>query len=743
MLDPGEVCDDRNLLSGDGCSGDCLSDETCGNDYLDAIRGEQCDTGPALAGDGCTASCVVEVAGWAPWSPARGYDRIEAGAAYDSARERVVVVGGSRAFDARALSTTLEYDGDGWRLRSDLAVTPPARVGPAVAYDANRRVVVAFGGRDGNTLLGDTWEYDGEAWTQVVGAGPSPRAEAAMAYDTTRGVIVLFGGNATTSLPPTPLDDTWEFDGAWTQVTPATSPPARRRHAMAYDPAHGRTLVHGGRTTTAAAPLGDLWSYDGVTWTAMATSGASVAARSGHAMAFDPVRDVVVLVGGQTSGGYVGDVKVLDGDVWSAATTGASARADHVLTSVADGVLLYGGLGTVLLVPGEPPPVDGGPAGQTWHRVSSTWSVVTPGLVPRPRTGGAMAYDTRRGRLVLFGGRPEGSVEPGATDPRGDTWERVADWWERRPSGGGPAPRTEHALAYDEARGVVVLFGGVGDGDVVLGDTWEYDGAGWTVGGAGGPSARVGAALAYDPSRGGLVLFGGDAGAGPLADTWAYVAGAWTAVATTAAPPVRSFAGLAYDRAGARLVLMGGVDAVGAHAADTWQLDGDAWHALSIPAATVAVDGHAQLAYHPIRQRVVRFAAGTLWELADEWRVVPTGVAPSDRTGVALAFDGPRRELLLLGGSPVEPDPAIEPAQEIWAFAFTSPFALPEACVDASADTDGDGLAGCADPDCWPWCTPTCPPSTSCPADAPTCGDGACAIGLEDAQRCPADCAAP
>src|SRR5262245_29833472 len=48
-----EVCDDGNQRSGDGCSADCRSRETCGNDYVDPLAGEQCDLGvPGLSRDG-------------------------------------------------------------------------------------------------------------------------------------------------------------------------------------------------------------------------------------------------------------------------------------------------------------------------------------------------------------------------------------------------------------------------------------------------------------------------------------------------------------------------------------------------------------------------------------------------------------------------------------------------------------------------------------------------------------------
>src|SRR5262245_32171606 len=39
-VDPDEVCDDGNTTSGDGCSSDCHSLETCGNGHVDPSHGE-------------------------------------------------------------------------------------------------------------------------------------------------------------------------------------------------------------------------------------------------------------------------------------------------------------------------------------------------------------------------------------------------------------------------------------------------------------------------------------------------------------------------------------------------------------------------------------------------------------------------------------------------------------------------------------------------------------------------------
>gem|GEM_PF-4737204 len=68
-MEPGEVCDDGNSLSGDGCRADCASDEVCGNGIVDIELGEACDCGADLEAlpvgctavngtGGCTSACL-------------------------------------------------------------------------------------------------------------------------------------------------------------------------------------------------------------------------------------------------------------------------------------------------------------------------------------------------------------------------------------------------------------------------------------------------------------------------------------------------------------------------------------------------------------------------------------------------------------------------------------------------------------------------------------------------------------
>ncbi|MBI2995303.1 MAG: DUF4215 domain-containing protein [Candidatus Melainabacteria bacterium] len=61
----GEVCDDGNTVDNDGCSADCLSDESCGNGIVDTIiaNPEQCDDGNYYNEDACTNQCLNAVCG--------------------------------------------------------------------------------------------------------------------------------------------------------------------------------------------------------------------------------------------------------------------------------------------------------------------------------------------------------------------------------------------------------------------------------------------------------------------------------------------------------------------------------------------------------------------------------------------------------------------------------------------------------------------------------------------------------
>jgi len=131
------------------------------------------------------------------------------------------------------------------------------------------------------------------------------------------------------------------------------------------------------------------------------------------------------------------------------------------------------------------------------------WQVSATG--PSERSGHAMVYDSGRGMRVVFGGE-------GSSGHFGDTWEWDGINW-RCAATSGPSPRHSHSMAYDSARGKVVLFGGNFNTDDPsrqhLNDTWEWDGSSWTQIRTVEPPGREGHAMAYDSARRVVVLFGG------------------------------------------------------------------------------------------------------------------------------------------------------------------------------------------------------------------------------------------
>src|SRR5262249_57236746 len=104
---------------------------------------------------------------------------------------------------------------------------------------------------------------------------------------------------------------------------------------------------------------------------------------------------------------------------------------------------------------------------------------------------------------------------------RADTGEYDGPPWTQRPATAAPPARDGHAMAFDVARGVTVLHGGVG-----LGDTWEWNGGTWTQH-AGGPAVSP-SVLAYDEARARMVLVG--ASSAVPADTWERAGTSWTLV---------------------------------------------------------------------------------------------------------------------------------------------------------------------------------------------------------------------
>ena len=266
------------------------------------------------------------------------------------------------------------------------ATSPPAINGAGIAFDELRGAAVMVGGRTSP----NAWQWNGSTWSSMP-SGPSFRDFPAMAFDSVRGQVVLFGGS-----PPqfTTLSDTWIWNGSsWQQRTPTHTPVRRYGAAMAFDRTRGVAVMIFGANES--SQLGDLWEWNGTDWLQRPFTGGP-APRVYAAAAFDPNSSFVLMFGGEFANGAVTDETWLwDGAAWQQPLPPVTPYIRFGHSMVADlarrRVVLCGS------VFGDDP--------FAWEWDGSTWSQLLIAS-PSPRSGAAMAFDTVRREVVLFGGIP-------------------------------------------------------------------------------------------------------------------------------------------------------------------------------------------------------------------------------------------------------------------------------------------------------------------------------------------------
>lgn len=208
-----------------------------------------------------------------------------------------------------------------------------------------------------------------------------------------------------------------------------------------------------------------------------------------------------------------------------------------------------------------------------WRYSRNRWSLLSRSG-PTPRTFAALAWDSHRRRLVLFGGNRV-LFGTGGDTVLDDHWEWDGRGWARS-TGPRPPGRTEACCAFDPVRKRTLLFGGwrYEDGERVrLGDLWEWDGAAWTRVAARGPEPRSGAAMTWDPLHKRMLMGGGN---GPRSDLWAFDGAGWTRLPDLPQPRFNPV--LAFDRRRRQALLFGGWTGR-ERLAETARFDGASWRA--------------------------------------------------------------------------------------------------------------------------------------------------------------------
>ena len=285
--------------------------------------------------------------------------------AFDAARRRLVLFGGSRLGNGTFtdLNETWEWDGARWHPILTPNREPGARRAHTLGYDPNdKRVWLAGGvrrnpGSSEDEALDDSWAYDGKRWERgpdvPVGSGhrliydsarrsmlllahpgrETPRPQRLLIYrrspngwtlvDSTGPVgttQAAFDVKRSAVVVPV-LDDSasrvWEWSGTTWRVISASGPSPRSRYALAYDHRSGTIVLVGGRDNRTRNTLGDVWAWDGSRWSQLDNRGVGPEPTASASLVSDVASDRLLLYGGTTPRGLVTDIWTWSQSGWT------------------------------------------------------------------------------------------------------------------------------------------------------------------------------------------------------------------------------------------------------------------------------------------------------------------------------------------------------------------------------------------------------------------------------------------
>jgi len=239
--------------------------------------------------------------------------RILGGAAYDEKRNVLVLYGGRPLELGKCSQETWEWDGEVWTQKD--AQPPTACDHVKMVYDAANGEAILFSGLDDDeNLVNETWSWNGEEWKLLSEEGPESRGHFGFVYDPSHEQTLLYGGYASTV-----TDEFWVWkDGAWQEVS-FPGPGNLSHFGMAYDTDENALYIFGGANSPSTfSSLADkTWVLSGGSWRELSPV-SSPSERGSPAMGYDPVRNRIVLYGGFDSGqNELGDTWEWDGQQWS------------------------------------------------------------------------------------------------------------------------------------------------------------------------------------------------------------------------------------------------------------------------------------------------------------------------------------------------------------------------------------------------------------------------------------------
>jgi hypothetical protein len=303
---------------------------------------------------------------------------------------------------------------------------------------------------------------------------------------------------------------------------------------------------------------------------------------------------------------------------------------------------------------------------ETWFWYGSRWVQIFPADLPAPRNSHSMVYDTKRERVVLFGGRREAVVVKGDPTVSNDTWVFQNGNWTNLAPASAPSARFDAPMVYDTANDRIILFGGtVFDAEenaIPIFDTWEFDGVSWTQVGANGTPKVAKPVLAYDAKRKETIMLGMD-GVDFSNVMYRYdsTAKTWTKVpAATTLPTCVNEGHMVYQPTNEKVAWLSGICTTGTSSLDeVFEWDGTTWTKVTTTNSIIRLYGQS-VAFDSERENIIMFGGSSVGEsnvssstttyAGGTFRFPATNPRPTPRSMAGFQTDPVTGNIWLYGG---------------------------------------------------------------------------------------------
>ena len=272
--------------------------------------------------------------------------------------------------------------------------------------------------------------------------------------------------------------------------------------------------------------------------------------------------------------------------------------------------------------------------------------VITEPVGPGARALHGFGYFPPQQQILMFGGNT-------GSRPVDEFWA-WSNGWTRITAAGAPSARLEPLMIFDSRRNRMLLYGGHDGSFNPIRDLWAWDGTSWSRLSNDAP-ALMHASIGFDPERDRVVVAGGTTDS-KLAETWEFDGTAWRRVSTAFPVAGRELPTEMVFNTTRRTLQMAVADmsggSSGARPAQLWEWNGTAWSIVA-PATVPTNPPGSLITLTAGELLLIDHAAGFTAHRFNgtSWTTTTPSALPPQRFFTRVAVHAARNVAVLFGGS--------------------------------------------------------------------------------------------